>query len=628
MTHRHCLSLLLVLALACDGKSGDDTAPGGDTDTDADTDVDTDADTDVDDGKERVTILHTNDWQSHMLGWGPNSEYSPGVTGDDGTVGGLARVKTLADEIRGATTHPVVLYDGGDWMGGALFQELRESHAPELQAMQAIGYDAACIGNHEFDWGPQGLGALISRGDAAGVTVPLLAANVHPDAGDPDDDALEAHFDSGRIEPWRIDTLDNGLTIGVVGLMGEEAWSVAPAGAPLSFTEPEEAAAEAVTAFNDAEVDLMVALTHNGVNDSESSSPDHILAAAVPELHVVVGGHSHTPLFEPRIADSGAVILQAGAYTRYLGELVLARDPGGEWGVESYELHEIDDSIQGDPDLISMVEGFSAALDEDVLPGLGYGFAESIASIPADLPTDQCVETGLGDLITDAYRTQINLLGGDPVDVAFETQGVIRDPMLTGVSGIQSFSDAFRVLPLGEGFDGRPGYPLVSFYTTAAELQAACEVTASVSPIYGCSYYVEQSGMRCTYDPVGAMFYKVSLVELWDDDSGSYQALDTSAANTELYRVAVDAYTASLMYTLEDLTFGVLAITPKTAAGVPMDTVYDGLVDTNLGVAGIQELKLWEALVDYAQSLPDTDGDGVADVPTSYATADGRILTE
>jgi len=124
------------------------------------------------------------------------------------------------------------------------------------------------------------------------------------------------------------------------------------------------------------------------------------------------------------------------------------------------------------------------------------------------------------------------------------------------------------------------------------------------------------------------MFYKVSLVELWDEDSGTYQTLDTSAANTELYRIAVDAYTASLMYTLEDLTFGVLSITPKTAEGVPMDTVYDGLVDTHLGVAGIQELKLWEALVDHAQSLPDTDGDGIADVPASYATPAGRIITE
>ena len=610
--------LVLVLALGCAGKVSDDTGGGGSGG----------GDTGASDGKERLTILHTNDWQSHMLGWGPNAEYTPGSTGDDATVGGLARLKTLADEIRGATTHPVVLYDGGDWMGGALFQELRDSHAAELQAMQAIGYDAAVIGNHELDWGPEGLGSLISRGDALGVTVPLLSANLSPDAGDPGDDALQAHFDSGRIEPWRIDTLDNGLTVGVVGLLGEEAWDVTAARGPVSLVEPAVAAAEAVAAFRDAEVDLMVALTHNGVRESDASSPDHILSAAVPELDVIVGGHSHTPLFEPRISESGTVIVQAGAYTRYLGELILARDPGGAWEVESYELHEIDDTIAGDADLSSMVEGFSDALDTDVLPGLGYGFGEAIASIPADLPIDECSETGLGNLITDAYRARINAAGGDPIDVAFETQGVIRDPMMAGATGIQSFADAFRVLPLGEGFDGRPGYPLVSFYTTAAELQSACEVTASVSPVYGCSYFVEQSGMRCTYDPLGTMFYKVTSVELWDPEGGVYVPLDTSDTNETLYRVAVDSYTASLMYTLEDLTFGLLAITPKTAGGVPMDSVYDGLVDVDPDTDGVQELKLWEALVDHARSLPDEDGDGVADVPASYATADGRILTE
>jgi len=615
------LALALALALGCNGKPADTGTPG-------DADTDTDTDPDVSDGKERLTILHTNDWQSHMLGWGPNAEYTPGSTGDDGTVGGLARLKTLADEIRGATTHPVVLYDGGDWMGGALFQELRGSHAAELQALQAIGYDAVVIGNHEFDWGPTGLGELISRGDALGVTVPLLSANLTPDASDPSDDALEAHFDSGRIEPWRIDTLDNGLKIGVVGLMGAEAWGVTAASGAVSFTEADVAAAEAVAAFSDAGVDLMVALTHNGVRDSDAASPDHILSAAVPELDVIVGGHSHTPLFEPRISDSGAVILQAGAYTRYLGELVLAREPGGAWEVESYVLHEIDDTIAGDADLTTMVEGFSDALDADVLPGLGHGFNEPVASIRSDLPFDECAETGLGNLITDAYRARINAIGGDRVDVAFETQGVIRVPMKAGATGIQSFADAFRVLPLGEGFDGRPGYPLVAFYATAAELQAACEVTASVSPVYGCSYFVEQSGMRCSYDPGATMFYKVTSVELWDEGSESYQPLDTSAANERLYRVAVDAYTASLMYTLEELTFGILQITPKDAAGVPLDTVYDGLVDTDPDTDGVQELKLWQALVDHASSLPDTDGDGVADVPVAYATPDGRIRTE
>ena len=128
--------LVTWLVLACTGKppveTGDDTGSSGD-------------------GKQRLTILHTNDWQSHVLGFGPNAEYTPDTTGDDLTFGGLARAKTLVDEIRGSTTHPVILLDGGDWMGGALFQELRASHAAELQMMEALGFDAITPGNHEED---------------------------------------------------------------------------------------------------------------------------------------------------------------------------------------------------------------------------------------------------------------------------------------------------------------------------------------------------------------------------------------------------------------------------------------------------------------------------------------------
>ena len=157
-----------------------------------------------DDGKQRFTILHTNDWQSHMLGWGPNAEYTPDTTGDDATVGGLARTKTLVESIRATSEHPVVLYDGGDWMAGALFQLLATSHAAELQMMQEIGYDAITIGNHEFDWGPAVLGDMIAHADSLGVEVPILAANIHPNTEDPGDDSLEAHFNSGRIQPTMV----------------------------------------------------------------------------------------------------------------------------------------------------------------------------------------------------------------------------------------------------------------------------------------------------------------------------------------------------------------------------------------------------------------------------------------
>ncbi|MCB9777651.1 MAG: bifunctional metallophosphatase/5'-nucleotidase [Alphaproteobacteria bacterium] len=612
------LALGLPLFLGCKDKGGD----SGTLDTDTDTDTDTSTDSGGD-GLDRITVLHTNDWQSHMLGFGPNAEYTPDSTGDDPTYGGLARIKTLADEIRGASTHPVLMFDGGDWMAGDLFQLLGPTDAAELQAMQLIGYDAITLGNHEFDWGPDVLGQIIAAGDAAGVDVPILGTNTVPDTADGGDDLLEALFDSGRIEETRVITLDNGVTVGLFGLVGDEAGGLAPAAVPTTFAPAIDTATDAVAGLKAQGVDIIIALTHNGVTDDPSTSPDELLAAAVPDIDLIVGGHSHTPLFEPRVVGD-TVIVQAGSHTRYMGELGLVRDGDG-WSVESYELHEIDDTIAGDPDVTALIDGFIAELEAGPLTALGFDFAEPIVAVPGDLPYDSCVETAIGNYVTDAYRSALLAVPGlDPVDVAFETQGVIRDGLLHGNGGVQAFSDLFRVLPLGAGDDSRPGYPLVGFYVTGAELADACEVTVSVSPFFGCNYFVEHSGMRCSVQMLNTPFNRVEKVELLQDDA--WVQIDTSAGATELYHVAVDSYTASLMYTLEGLTSGLLVITPKDSAGIPMSDLADAVIDADPDTAGVQELKLWEALVDYGRSMPDTDDDGLPDLDERYLAPDGRLV--
>jgi len=575
-----------------------------------------------DDGKTRVTILHTNDWQSHMLGFGPNAEYTPDSVNDDDTLGGIARVKTLVDEIRGSTEHPVVLYDAGDWMAGALFQLLATSHASELQMMQAMGYDAITIGNHELDWGPEVLGQMIATADANGVTVPIVASNLHPNTDDAGDDALEAHFTSGRIQRTRIDTLDNGIRVGLFGLVGDSAQAITPAVAPSSFSGMEDATTQAVADLQAEGVDLIVGITHAGVTADPTNSDDALIANATKGIDVIVGGHSHTPLFEAQIAN-GTIVVQAGAYTQYLGELVLVQEESG-WSVESYKLHEIDDSIVGNPEINAAVDGFVKALNEEQLPALGVSFDTPVLQIPGDIVKNHCNESGLGNYITDAFRQQLSAITPeDPIDVAFESQGVIRDDFIAGTSGTEAFSDVFRILPLGFGNDDVPGYSVVHFYVTGKELADACEVTASVSPAYGCDYFIEISGMRCEMDMSRSQFSRVTKVEL---QSGSeWTVLDTSSDNKTLYHVAVDSYVASLMGILEGLTFGAIIVPPKDADGNRHTNGDDMVFDKDPNTEGVQELKLWEALIGYAQTLDDTDNDGIPDLPDRYLGPEGRI---
>ena len=105
--------------------------------------------------------------QRHPLashGHGPEHDYTPGTPGDDATRGGLARLATAIGGARAAAVAadtPVLLLDAGDFMMGTLFELLATQEVPELRAMQALGYDATTLGNHELDWTPDGLAAIL-----------------------------------------------------------------------------------------------------------------------------------------------------------------------------------------------------------------------------------------------------------------------------------------------------------------------------------------------------------------------------------------------------------------------------------------------------------------------------------
>lgn len=117
--------------------------------------------------------------------------------------------------------------------------------------------------------------------------------------------------------------LENGLTVGMFGLIGKDAESVAYSYDPLIFEEQEETARMAVAELQKLGADVIIAITHAGVDE------DLALAAAVPGIHVIVGGHCHTALFEP-VVENGTIIVQAGSLLRYLGVLELAHDPQDE----------------------------------------------------------------------------------------------------------------------------------------------------------------------------------------------------------------------------------------------------------------------------------------------------------
>jgi len=567
-----------------------------------------------------LTILHTNDWQSRLLGYGPNAEYTPASINDDGTVGGISRLATLVDERRQILGEDkVLLLDGGDYSMGTLFHTIIRETGAELQLMSALQYDAITLGNHEFDFRPEGLAMSIESAIEAGARLPpIVISNMVFNDEDPADDRLQALWKKGIIRPYVV-LEKGGQRIGIFGLMGAMAADVAANAVPLSFSDRIEVAGRMVQVLTEKEnVDLVVVLSHGGViRDEEEPSgwrgDDIDLLSAVPGIDVIVGGHSHTPLKEP-IDIGGRLIVQAGSEIQYLGELSLELSEKKVIKT-GYKLHHINDSILGHPVYVQKLDVFKAKVTELFLNQAGFEFDQVLAQSGRHLSREYD-DNVIANLVTDSIRRATGS------DFAITTDGSIRDEVYLGSSGIQRVSDLFRVVPLGIGVSNeKPGYDLLKVWVTAKEIKNMIEVLLLAYQERGQSYYPRFSGLQVVYNTARLPFDRVTEIR-FDDPENGYSPINLSASNTRLYSVGLNSYNGSLAWLIKDLSFGMLAFNAKNIDGNLIDfaaTVFDA----DNARAGIQEVKEWRAFFAYLKSLPDLNHDGVVDLPL---TSDSRLI--
>src|SRR5690606_32358050 len=473
----------------------------------------------------RFVVLHTNDWQSRLLGYGPNSDYTPRTLDDDPTIGGVARLASLLQQRRAAAGDtPLLTLDAGDFSMGTLFHTVTREEGGELRLLGALGYDATTLGNHEFDFRPAGLARMIEAAARAGDApeVPILASNIRLSPDSADDDALETLQRSGRIQPYRI-LEKGGLRFGLFGLMGRNAVEVSPLMAPVSFADPVATARDMVRLLRERErVDVVILLAHMGVSrqaDGRWRGEEVELVEQVPGIDLVIGAHSHSLLREPLLVN-GSAIVQVGSEIQYLGELHMTLDESGRVRVDSYRAHPVDDSLPGDPAIGARVAALQRNVEARLLAPHGYAFDQPMARVERTL-TRAYDDPVLANLVTDALRRAAGS------DIAFTGNGTLRDDLYLGKSGVQSVADLFRVAPLGVGeFDDQPGYPLIRVYFTPREIRHILEVLLVAYQMRDSdSYYPRVSGVKFTYNPWRVPFDRVSRIWLGDSEQG-YRELD------------------------------------------------------------------------------------------------------
>lgn len=580
---------------------------------------------------QKLLILHTNDIHSHFMGQAPERDYTPGSTNDDATTGGLARMATAIGAARTAAANdgtPVLLLDGGDFMMGTLFEFLGVTQAAELQFLQNAGYDATTIGNHELDWTPRGLAGILSSAVKAGVTVPILSSNMGFSDTSPADDDLKALFDANVIRPKLVKMVGD-LKVGFFGLLGADAVQVTPQAAPLAFEAIATAAARMVTELREEDkVDLVIALSHSGINGS-GKGEDATLAAAVPGIDIIISGHTHDKLLQPALVGS-TLIVTAGSYGRNLGHLQVSVTPAATAGgianvvVDDYQMQNIDDTILGDEATQTQINALIAGLDTQ-LAAANLSYKTVVARTTTDLTSVPHVESTLGNLVTDAYRLIGSALQpSDPPLIGAEANGSLRASILKGTTGDIWFADLFRVTPLGIGPNQVPGFPLVTFYLSPKDISSGLELGAAPELIDD-QYFLQLSGVKVEYDMTKPPFGRVSSLKLVT--GSTEQELDRTNT-TQCYKVITTNYVAGLLGVVAAFTNGALSVTAKDKTCA---TMVDGImvdattryVDANPTTPAVDELKQWQAILTYVKGFPAVAG--VPTVPASYAATQGRI---
>ncbi|MFP4250526.1 MAG: bifunctional metallophosphatase/5'-nucleotidase [Armatimonadota bacterium] len=351
-----------------------------------------------------VTILHFNDFHGNVLT--PEGEED---------LGGLARIAGMIEQVRAendAAGSETLVLIAGDILQGTPLSTVFHGEA-DFSALKLMDISAMAIGNHEFDYGMPNLHKLVEM-----ANFPILGANIRRKA----DGSLV--FDGTR----RFMIGDEMLV--VVGLTTPETRvTTMPSNvANLTFEDPAETAAKLADRITRTRDRVVVALTHLGHEE------DIQLARDVPELDVVVGGHSHTKV-EEAVRAGEAIVVQASAYGEYLGRLDLVID-NGKVTQYDYALIPMDASVSEDPSVAAVVAEYQSRLDEEIKRVVGF----TEVTLNGTREDNRSGETNLGNVITDAMR----LVSGAPI--ALHNGGGIRASIDEGSIALE---DVMQVLPFG-----------------------------------------------------------------------------------------------------------------------------------------------------------------------------------
>ena len=469
-------------------------------------------------------VIHINDLHSRIE---PINRFDSTCSAEDNAAGecfgGVARVKTMIDQLRAELDgQNVIVVDAGDQYQGSLMYTTYKGDV-EAEMMEKIGFDVMAVGNHEFDDGDEGLLKLVDN-----VSFPVISGNL---------DVSRSNILAEKVQNHVVLEV-GGEKIGIVSALATDTVETSSPSDAVIFQDEIDSIAADVATLTAEGVTKIIALNHVGL------PRDLEIAAAVPGLDAVVGGHSHTylsatdpdrqgayPTFASQPDGTLVPVVQAYAYSKYVGHLILNFDDAGNVTYAEGDTILLDASVEEDPEIVARVAELAGPIEEMKTRIV----AESAEAIEGSREVCRAMECPMGNLVADAMLDRVKDQG---VQIAIQNGGGLRSSI---DAGEVTMGEVISVLPFQN--------TLSTFQVTGAQILAALE--NGVSQVEeGAGRIPQVAGMSFTVDLTKEPGSRISNVMVGDaplDPEATYGAVSNNYMRNggdgyRMFRDAMNAY--------------------------------------------------------------------------------------
>ncbi len=440
----------------------------------------------------KLTILYSNDLHAHL-----EPHKVPWVS-DTRLVGGFANIATLVKREKAANPY-TVYFDAGDYFTGPYISSLTKGEAI-IDAMNYLGLDAACVGNHEFDHGWQNAREQFKR-----AKFPILNGNIFEKGTN------KLHWNN----PYIIKEV-NGIRIGVIGMHGKFAFYDTTSDEMIQGVEArdEEVYLRKYIQELKDKADIIVLLIHEGIPGRQSTTGakdvarnlqrDIELAKNVPGIDIIVTGHAHQGTPVPLVSN-GTIIVSTDAYTIELGKLEISYDKRSD-KVTSFKNtlnYLYDDEVPDDEQMLKVIGKWKDKLKQIT--------DEVVTTTPSALTRSYGEESNMGDMVADA------MLNAHPeYDFAVTNSGGLRQDIDAGLVRVGDLISAFP-------------FPntIVQLQMKGSDMRAIFEHGAGLTN----GILQVSKGVEVVYDeskPVGSRIVKCNIKGVPLDDGKTYKVLTSN----------------------------------------------------------------------------------------------------